>query len=125
MNFLVAGIKCYFRPIAEISQNESRLEFSRIDPIIGPLQCRRDEIHIAGVAHCIPSHSIRCYKGNILMFEIFLGGGVARRPALCAAAFLRSDFRTASSALIFYGRFWMGANSRRAVLKQRMFMIII
>ena len=33
-------------------------------------QCRRNEISIGGAAHCIPSHSVHCYKGMYNSFTI-------------------------------------------------------
>ena len=37
----------------------------RDDPRVSD-QCHRNEIHIGGVAHCIPSNSVHCNEGNIL-----------------------------------------------------------
>ena len=47
-----------------------------ITSIIILIQCRRNEIHIGGdmgAAHCIPSHSVHCYIGNILQLDNYWG----------------------------------------------------
>ena len=61
------------------------------------LQCRRNEIHIWGAAHCYPSHSVHCYKGNILQFENYWGAMPPQppgfdRPVLPLIAFADGHF---------------------------------
>ena len=45
-------------------------------PKLTTIQCCRKEIHIGGAVHCIPSHSVHCYKGNILSFDNYWGAGL-------------------------------------------------
>ena len=33
-----------------------------------------------GAAHCFPSHSVHCYKGNILQFDNYLVGSSPPAP---------------------------------------------